>query len=433
MNKETDMESNATLTGLMEFLQRSPGCFHAVKNIREMLEAAGFQPLTETETWSLQSGGNYFVTRNGSSLIAFRLPKAAPHRLRLTAAHTDSPTFKLKPGPALTDGGLTRLNVEQYGGAIRQSWLDRPLSVAGRVLVEEQGSLRQVLVAPDRDLLLIPSLAIHFTTPDQDAPSVQSNLLPVLTASGEPAVLDDLLRLCGLEPETVAGMDLYLTCREEPKRWGLKNEFLSAPRLDDLACCYGTLEGFLSSEADADALLYCAFDNEEVGSTSRQGAASTFLRDTLERLFQFFDLTSDQHHAILARSILVSADNAHAFHPGYPAAADPVNRPRLNGGLVLKHQAAQKYTTDGVTAALCRMLCKAHDIPLQEYTNHSDQRGGSTLGNLSNTQVSLRAMDIGLPQLAMHSAFETMGAEDPDSLAEFAKAFFSDLLPKVQE
>ncbi len=417
----------------MDFLRRSPGCFHAVRNLAEMLEAAGFQRLQETDLWSLQPGGNYYVTRNGSSLIAFRLPEDRPHRLRLTAAHTDSPTFKLKPGPGLTDGGLTRLNVEQYGGAIRQSWLDRPLSVAGRVLVEKEGDLRQVLVAPDRDLLLIPSLAIHFTSPDQDAPSVQSNLLPVLTTEGGPAVLDELLRVCGVEPETVAGMDLYLTNREEPRLWGLKNEFLSAPKLDDLACCYGTMEGFLESEADRDALIYCAFDNEEVGSTSRQGAASTFLRDTLERLFQSFDLTSDERHAMLARSVLVSADNAHAFHPGYPAVADPVNRPKLNGGLVLKHQAAQKYTTDGVSSALCRMLCKAHDIKLQEYTNHSDQRGGSTLGNLSNTQVSLRAMDIGLPQLAMHSAYETMGAGDPASLAAFSKAFFSDRLPEVQE
>lgn len=433
MNKETDMESNTILTGLMDFLRRSPGCFHAVKNLREALENAGFQPLQETEPWSLQPGESYYVTRNGSSLIAFRLPKETPHRLRLTAAHTDSPTFKLKPGPALTDGGLTRLNVEQYGGAIRQSWLDRPLSVAGRVLVEEAGKLRQVLVAPDRDLLLIPSLAIHFTAPDQDAPSVQNQLLPVLTTSGDPAILDDLLRLCGVNPETAAGMDLYLTNREEPRRWGLYEEFLSAPKLDDLACCYGTLEGLLASETDRDALIYCAFDNEEVGSLSRQGAASTFLKDTLARLFQSFALTPNQYHAILARSVLVSADNAHAFHPGYPSVADPVNRPKLNGGLVLKHQAAQKYTTDGVTAALCRMLCKAHDIKLQEYTNHSDQRGGSTLGNLSNTQVSLRAMDIGLPQLAMHSAYETMGAEDLPCLAAFSKAFFSDTLPEVFE
>ncbi len=427
------MESKTITGGLMDFLRRSPGCFHAVRNLSEMLDAAGFQRLRENDLWSLQAGERYYVTRNGSSLIAFRLPQEKPHRLRLTAAHTDSPTFKLKPGPALTDGGLTRLNVEQYGGAIRQSWLDRPLSVAGRVLVEEQGSLRQVLVAPDRDLLLIPSLAIHFTAPDSDAPSVQNNLLPVLTASGDPAILDELLRFCGVNPETVVGMDLYLTNRQKPRIWGLKNEFLSAPRLDDLACCYGTLEGFLESEAKQDALLYCAFDNEEVGSTSRQGAASTFLRDTLERLMDFWTLSADQRHAVLARSVLVSADNAHAFHPGYPSVADPVNRPKLNGGLVLKHQAAQKYTTDGATAALCRMLCKAHDIRLQEYTNHSDQRGGSTLGNLSNTQVSLRAMDIGLPQLAMHSAYETMGAEDAACLAAFSKAFFSDTLPEIQE
>lgn len=427
------MEINPLNQSLMDFLRRSPGCFHAVENLGNQLEAHGFQRLRETETWTLEPGGNYFVTRNGSSIIAFRLPEGEPCRLRLTAAHSDSPTFKLKPGPALTDGGLTRLNVEQYGGAIRQSWLDRPLSIAGRVLVEEAGTLRQVLVAPDRDLLLIPSLAIHFTAPEQEAPSVQNQLLPVLTAEGNPAALDDLLRLCGFDPETVVGMDLYLTCREAPRIWGLKEEFLSAPRLDDLACCYGALKGFLEAEAKQDALLYCVFDNEEVGSASRQGAASTFLRDTLDRLFAHWNAAPEQRHAILARSVLVSADNAHAFHPGYPSVADPVNRPHINGGIVLKHQAAQKYTTDAVTAALCRMLCKRHDIPLQEYTNHSDQRGGSTLGNLSNAQVSLRAMDIGLPQLAMHSAYETMGTADLVSLVRFVWMFYIDQLPEVQE
>ena len=427
------METKPLNQSLMDFLRQSPGCFHAVENLGNQLESNGFQRLRETDLWTLQPGGNYFVTRNGSSIIAFRLPEEHPHRLRLTAAHSDSPTFKLKPGPALTDGGLTRLNVEQYGGAIRQSWLDRPLSVAGRVLLEDNGALRQVLVAPDRDLLLIPSLAIHFTVPEQETLSVQNQLLPVLTTDGSEAVLDELLRLCGVAPDAVRGMDLYLTCREEPRIWGLKDDFLSGPRLDDLACCYGALEGFLEAEAKQDALLYCVFDNEEVGSASRQGAASTFLRDTLDRLFAHWNASSQLRHAILARSVLVSADNAHAFHPGYPTVADPVNRPRINGGIVLKHQAAQKYTTDAVTAALCRTLCKRHSIPLQEYTNHSDQRGGSTLGNISNAQVSLRAMDIGLPQLAMHSAYETMGTADLTSLVRFIRTFYIDDLPDIQE
>ena len=425
------METKSLNASFLTFLRQSPGCFHAVENIGSRLQAQGFQRLKETEPWTLQPGGNYFVTRNGSSVIAFRLPAGTPRRLRLSAAHCDSPTFKIKPGQTLTDGGLTRLNVEQYGGAIRQSWLDRPLSVAGRVLVEDKDTLRQVLVAPDRDLLLIPSLAIHFTAPEQEAPSVQNQLLPVLTAEGNEAAMDDLLRLCGVDPDTVRGMDLFLTCREEPRIWGLKEEFLSGPRLDDLACCFGALEGFLEAEAKEDALLYCAFDNEEVGSVSRQGAASTFLRDTLDRLFDHWNAAAEQRHAILARSVLVSADNAHAYHPGYPSAADPVNRPRLGGGIVLKHQAAQKYTTDAVTAAICRTLCKRHGIPLQEYTNHSDQRGGSTLANLSNTQVSLRAMDIGLPQFAMHSAYETMGAADLAGLVRFIRVFCIDELPEI--
>ena len=225
-------------------------------------------------------------------------------------------------------------------------------------------------------------------------------------------------------------MDLFVTCRMAPTIWGAHSELLSAPRLDDLACVYSAMEGFLSVSADRDVLFHCTLDNEEVGSQSKQGAASTFLRDVIDRICEAYHIGVDARAALLARSVFVSADNAHAAHPGYPAANDPVNRPHLNGGVVLKHHAGHKYITDASSAALFRLLCAEHGIPMQEYTNHSDQRGGSTLGNISNTQVSLNGMDIGLAQLAMHSAYETMGAGDPAHLTRFAQVFYTAPIPE---
>lgn len=424
MNRET------VLSGLIDFLRQSPGCYHAVKSVRKRLAENGFQELKETEVWNLVSGSSYYVIRGGSSIVSFRLPKQKPVRLRLTASHSDSPCFKIKPGRGMVADGLTRLNVERYGGSILQTWFDRPLSIAGRVLVRENDRIVSRLIYPDRDLLMIPSLAPHLSSGDKDV-SIQNQMLPILSADGKELALDTVLQECGIAPSAVIGMDLYVICRMEPTIWGANREFLSAPRLDDLACVYGTLEGFLSAKAENDALLHCVFDNEEVGSESKQGAASTFLRDVIDRICCAYDLNADARAAVLANSFLLSADNAHAAHPGYPAASDPVNRPRMNGGVVLKHQAGQKYTTDGYSAAVVRALCADCDVPLQEYTNHSDLRGGSTLGNISNTQVSLNAADIGLAQLAMHSAFETMGADDPERLVRLSQAFYTSSIPKL--
>ena len=413
-----------------DFLRRSPGSYHAVDSIRQSLEMAGFEPLQETDPWRLRPGGKYYVIRGGSSILSFRLPEVAPKRFRLMASHSDSPGFKLKPGAPLISEGLTRLNTEKYGGAIVSTWFDRPLSVAGRVLIREEGAIRVRLVYPDRDLAVIPSLAPHLSSGEKDI-SLQNHMLPLVACGEQKNFIDAALASCGIDPKKVLGMDLFLTCRAEPSLWGPDNAFLSAPRLDDLACAYGTMQGFLGAEAVEDALFLCVFDNEEVGSESKQGAASTFLRDVIDRVCASFGWDAEARAACLAGSFLVSADNAHAAHPGYPGASDPVNRPRMNGGIVLKHQAGQKYTTDGYSAAVIRELCARHEIPMQEYTNHSDQRGGSTLGNISNTQVSLNAADIGLAQLAMHSAYETMGAKDLLHLTRFSNAFYQDEIPSL--
>ena len=424
------------IKGLSDFLQESPVSYFAIRSIKQRLDAAGFTELKEDAAWTVKPGQCGYVIRNGSSIIAFRLPEGAVDGFHIIAAHSDSPSFKLKPQPVIRSGSApVRLNVEGYGGMIRDSWFDRPLSIAGRVLVDAGETLEQRLVSFDRDLVMIPSLAIHLSRDAQGAErgsGVQKELLPILS---EDMDNDGWLRLlagqAGTEPERILGSDLFLTCRMAPVVWGAKNEFYSAPRLDDLACCYAALEGFLSAETPAQASVYCVFDNEEVGSSSMQGADSNFLAGTTRRLMRALGADEEQYDRAVAGSFLVSADNAHAFHPGYPEKYDPVNRPQMNGGPVLKHQAGLRYTTDAVSAAVFRRLCKQNGIPYQEYVNHSDVRGGSTLGNISTTQLSVRGVDIGLAQLAMHSAYETMGARDVEHLARFAAAFYAAALPEV--
>ena len=414
---------------MTEFIEESPCSYFAVNAVCKRLKEKGFQPLKESDPWKLAPGGRYYVIRGGS-VFSFQLPMHSPRRLRVTASHSDSPTLKLKPGKSLVSCNFARLNVEKYGGVVLQSWIDRPLSFAGRVFLRKGDHIECSLIYPDRDLLLIPSLAPHISGPDKEL-SAQNHMLPILSADGNELGFNVILSECGIDPATVLGMDLFLVSRMMPTIWGLNREFLSAPRLDDLACVYTTLEGFLSSKAEEDALLHCVFDNEEVGCKSKQGADSSFLRDVIDRICCAYDMDADAHVAMLADSFLISADNAHGFHPAYPGASDPINRPQLNGGVVLKHQAGQKYATDGYTAAVIHCLSADHQIPVQEYTNHSDVRGGYTLGNISNSHVSMHTADVGLAQLAMHSSYETMGASDPEYMFRLAKAFYSDPIPTL--
>ena len=419
-----------------DFIRESPSSYHAIRSVRYRLDAAGFTELDEASAWVLTPGRSYYVVRNGSSIIAFRLPEDRVGGFHIIASHSDSPTFKLKPKPVLTaENAPARLNVEAYGGMVRSSWFDRPLSVAGRVLVDAGERLEQRLVSFDRELLMIPSLAIHLSRDKKEAAdrsvSVQKELLPILgDAMDNNAWLRLLCEQAGAED--ILGADLFLTCRMPPTVWGAHSEFFSAPRLDDLACVYASLEGFLNAGVRGHAAVYCVFDNEEVGSRSMQGAESTFLSGVKRLLLRSLGADDEAYDRAVAGSFLVSADNAHAYHPGYPEKYDPVNRPRMNGGLVLKHQAGQRYTTDAASEAVFKRLCRQYDIPYQEYVNHSDVPGGSTLGNISNTQLSVRSVDIGLAQLAMHSAYETMGAEDAEHLARFAEAFYREALPTIR-
>ena len=420
---------------LIEFIDKSPTCFHAVQTMSDMLRGEGFTELREDQKWHIEKGGRYFVARNGSSLIAFTVPEQDMKGMRIMASHSDSPTFKIKEDPEMeADGHYIKLNVERYGGMICAPWFDRPLSVAGRVIVRNSsgnsasGALRTILVNVDRDLLMIPNLAIHMNREVNDGYkyNAQKDMLPLY---GDITAKDTFMKViadaAGTAPEDILGHDLFLYNRQSASIWGASGEFLSSGRLDDLQCAFSSLKGFLAGEKKEYMAVHCVLDNEEVGSGTKQGAASTFLYDTLTRAHESLGLTREDYLIHLADSFMVSADNAHAVHPNHTDKADPVNRPYLNGGIVIKFNASQKYCTDGVSAAMFREICQRADIPVQTFVNRSDMAGGSTLGNISNTQVALNTVDIGLPQLAMHSPYETAGIKDTEYLVRAASVLFS--------
>lgn len=415
---------------LLEFIENSPTCFHAVQAMTDILSAEGFTELKENQKWHIENGGRYFVTRNGSSLIAFTVPVQEMKGMHIIASHSDSPSFKIKENPELeSEGHYIRLNVEGYGGMIRAPWFDRPLSVAGRVIVKDkaQGGFRSILVDIDRDLVMIPNLAIHMDRQINDSCkyNIQKDMLPIygdLSAKG--TFMKLIADTAGVPEEEILGHDLFLYNRQKGTVWGSSGEFLSCSRLDDLQCAFASLKGFLAGKRQEYLAVHCVLDNEEVGSGTKQGAASTFLYDTLTRIHTSLGLSQEDYLIHLADSFMISADNAHAVHPAHTDKADPANRPYINGGIVIKFSASQKYCTDGVSAAIFRDLCQRAGVPVQTFVNRSDMAGGSTLGNISNTQVALNTVDIGLPQLAMHSPYETAGVKDTGYLIRAAEEFF---------
>ncbi|WP_276948001.1 M18 family aminopeptidase [Enterocloster lavalensis] len=414
---------------LLTFLENSPTSFHAVENMAARLRGEGFEELKEADCWSIEAGGRYFVTRNMSSLIAFQVPSRDYTGFQIISSHSDSPTFKIKENPEMkVEGHYVKLNVEKYGGMLCAPWFDRPLSIAGRLVVRTADGLQTKLVNVDRDLVMIPNLAIHMNRQVNDgyAYNAQSDMLPLY--GGEAAagtLMKTIAQSAGVAEEDILGHDLYLYNRMKGSVWGAGEEFFSCGRIDDLQCAFGSLEGFLAGGNAHSVSVHAVLDNEEVGSTTKQGAASTFLLDTLKRLNTALDRTEEQYLTALASSFMVSADNAHGVHPNYTDKADPTNRPYLNGGIVIKFNANQKYTTDAVSAAVFRSVCEKAGVPVQTFTNRSDMAGGSTLGNISNTHVALNTVDIGLPELAMHSPYETGGVLDTEYLIRAAKEFFS--------
>ena len=405
---------------LLNFLYASPSVYHAAENIAKELKNAGYTRLSEAEKWELVPGGKYYLTRGGSAVLAFRIPEEKPAGFLMSASHSDRPTFKIKENGELT-GTYTRLATEKYGGMIMSTWLDRPLSIAGRVLVETENGIESKLVNIDRDLLLIPNVAIHMNRQVNDGfkwnPAVDT--IPLLGGKNAAGKLNALLE--EMAGGKILGHDLYLYVRQKASVWGMDEEYICAPALDDLECAWSCTQGFLNAGESASIPVLCVFDSEEVGSNSVQGAASMLLQNTLERICAALDLEMGQ---MLSQSFMVSADNAHAVHPNHPEYADAANAPVLGGGIVLKYNASQRYTTDGISAAVLRSVCAKADVNVQTYYNRADMPGGSTLGHISLTHVSVPTADIGLAQLAMHSCCETAAVSDALALEKAMAVYY---------
>lgn len=421
-----DISFEETNRDLLHFISKSPSVFHVVRHIKTALLYAGFTEIREEDSWQIKRGGKYVVTRNGSALIAFSIPEDGGNAFKITAAHCDSPTFKIKENPEMRDGKYTRLNVEGYGGMIMSTWLDRPLSAAGRLFVKNNGQIISKPVSLDHPTLLIPSVAIHMdrTVNSGHAWNIQNDLLPLYSTDGSADFMETLAQAAKVKAADILGHDIFLYSCSPGILWGPQHEFISSPRLDDLQCAFATFRGFTNGKKQKDISVYALFDNEEVGSGTAQGAGSTFLTNTISRLALSLGRSYDEIQAMLAKSFMISADNGHAVHPNHGEYADPVNAPVLNGGIIIKFNASQKYSTDGYSAAVFRDLCLKADVPVQTYTNRSDIPGGSTLGNISNTKVAVPTVDIGLPQLAMHSSYETAGAKDTEYLVKAVSYFF---------
>ncbi len=421
----TEYNNRQVSESLLNFINKSPSSFHAVANLTAKLDEKGYTRLTEGKKWNLERGKGYYITRNASSVIAFNIPECDITGFNIAASHSDFPCFKLKDNCEISSGEFIRLNTEKYGGMICSTWLDRPLSVAGRIVVKEGDSIKIKLVDIDRDLLLIPNVAIHMNGKVNDGFSFNAavDTVPLYGCRGEgKGILKEVAETAGVNPDDILGTDLFVYSRLPGTVWGSENEFISSRSLDDLQCAFSNLEGFLAAKTSSAVPVFACFDNEEVGSSTKQGAASTFLYDTLRRICISED--EESFRCKLASSFLLSCDNAHGVHPNHPEYADGQNQVKLNGGIVIKFNAAQKYTTDSVSESVVKLLCKRADIPVQVYANRSNMGGGSTLGGIATTKVSINSADIGLAQLAMHSSYETAGIKDTACLIELSKVFF---------
>ncbi len=412
---------NEQIQALTAFLDASHSVYHAADYLAKTLEEAGYTRLSEAKKWVLVPGGKYYLIRGGTAVVAFRIPESRPQGFMMSASHADRPTFKVKENAEVC-GAYAKLLVDRYGGMLIAPWLDRPLSVAGRVLVDTGAGVESKLVDIDRDLLLIPNVAIHMNRQANDGykwnPAVDT--LPLMGGKDAKGKFHRLL--ADAAGGTVLGHDLYLYIRQKASIWGIDEEFLSSAALDDLECAWGCTQGFLKADAGRTVPVLCVFDSEEVGSCSVQGAASDLLEGVLVRICETMEWNIFR---MLANSFMVSADNAHALHPNHPELADAANAPTMGGGVVVKFNASQRYCTDGVSAAIFRKICNDAGIPVQTYCNRADLPGGSTLGNISLSHVSVPTVDIGLAQLAMHSCYETAAVADALALMAAMAAFYS--------
>ncbi len=414
---------NETNKKLLDFIKSSPSAFHAAAEAAKMLDENGAIRLFEGADWKLERGKKYYTAKNGSSIIAFSVPDSHPKSYMISAAHSDSPLFKIKPGAEIKDKNFVRFSTEKYGGMLCATWFDRPLSVAGRAVVKTEEGIETKLVDLERPVAIIPSVAIHMNRNANENASYNpaSDMLPLVCQGDAFSLSDEIAKCAGVAKDDVLSHDLFLYVKEEGTEI---NDLICAPRLDDLECAFASLEAFIGCTPEKSVPVMCIFDNEEVGSSTKQGAASTFLADTLERISLALGYGATDHKRLLTCSMMLSCDNAHSVHPNHPEYSDSNNCPVLNGGVVVKYNANQKYATDAVSAALFSIICGRAGVPTQKFANRSDMAGGSTLGSIANTKVSVNTVDIGLAQLAMHSCFETAGADDAEYLVRAISAFY---------
>lgn len=418
--------------GLFEYIKRSPTAYHACAESAKILEGKGYTELFEGSNWNIEKGGRYFVRRNGSSLIAFRAPKNELYGFMITASHSDSPCLKIKDNSALTDATYTRLSTEVYGGPIYSTWLDRPLAVAGRVSVKSENGISVRLIDSKEPCAIIPNVAIHMNREINKGFNFNQSvdLIPLFGANNTQKSFKQLLaELADCLEEDILASDLYVYNCQDGVEWG---DYISSPRLDDLQCAYSSLMAFVSADESESTPVYALFDNEEVGSSTKQGAESTFLYDVLERLVETINGNTDTYRRAIANSMMLSCDNAHAVHPNHPEYSDKNHTSKMNGGIVIKYNANQKYTTDGVSSAIFKLVCEKAAVPYQLYCNRADMPGGSTLGSIATTKVPVKTVDIGLAQLAMHSSFETAGKEDTAYMISALKLFYSSTVKQTE-
>lgn len=422
---------------LINFIQQSPSSFHVVKNAEKILQENGFNEIKLEETWNLEKEGKYYIVKNKSAIIAFEIGKGEIERegFRLIGAHTDAPCFRIKPNPEIiVEDKYLKLNTEVYGGPILNTWFDRPLSLAGRVSIKTDNPLdpEEKLIDFKKPLMIIPNLAIHMNRKINEGidTNPQVDTLPLL------AIIDDkfekdnfLLKLIAkrldIKVEDILDFELFLYDTEKGFLVGLNEEFISIGRLDDLAMVHAGLYGLVDSKVSQATNVLVCFDNEEVGSATKQGAASPMLRTILERIALSLGKDKEDYYRALSKSFLISADMSHALHPNYTDKQDPTNRPIINGGPTIKISASQSYTTDSLSSAIYEGICKSIKVPVQKFVNRSDERGGSTIGPISSTQLDIPSVDIGNPILAMHSIRELGGVLDHHYVYRTFKEFYS--------
>ena len=432
-----EMEVKSFAREVIEFIDESPSTYHVVKNCSDILDENGFERIMPREKWEIKKGGKYFLKKSSSTIIAFTVGEDfdVKNGFKIFGAHTDSPCFRIKPNPEIITENVVRLNTEVYGGPILSTWFDRPLSIAGRVIVKGEDSFfpRTVKIKIDEPLLTIPNLAIHQNREVNNGVKIdkQNDVLPVISLINKNFEREGyleriILEKTGIKKEDIIDFDLYLYATEKGCLLGANEEFMSSPKIDNLASVYTGLIGLLEAEENQDRInIFVAFDNEEIGSATKQGADSNYLLNTLERISLALGLSRGDFLQMLESSYILSADAAHAAHPAHLGKTDPTNRGKINEGISIKISAKQKYTSDGYSIAVIKQLIEGTEIQIQPFVNESNELGGSTIGPISSTHLDIDGVDLGVPMLAMHSVRELCGIFDVFYLKELAKEFFS--------